>query len=367
MEEGIYYAAQRALEIIRYDLMGASANVVWSAQLIAMIGALMYYAWASYKGMLGEGKLISLAHFRPLAFFLMLMLYPSMMSFVDSLAMTVNNSLKPNYGVEGVRITDIIKTNDLDPTTDTDDNLITNAGLYQEEDPEAAQLANDAAQNADDASGDGEDNAWSLNVFANVPSAQEVSAWIGQKIYIGMMSVVEFLLFVMIKAIMMIINTLRVFFLVVLYTVGPIVIGVSLIPGFESTFRNWIAKYLSVHLWLGVGNIYEGIAVRLWQLFYENGMLSVSTAALGAADGQQIMVTTWSWVFLLCLIVGYMTIPTVSGWIIGASGIGHAGSLASAAAMKGAAIGGGAAVMSGSRSAARNIDRYRGRQRGQES
>ena len=49
-----FYTLQQVLEIIRYELIGASANVVWVGQSIFAIGAMLYLTKLSYEGMLGS-------------------------------------------------------------------------------------------------------------------------------------------------------------------------------------------------------------------------------------------------------------------------------------------------------------------------
>ena len=66
------------------------------------------------------------------------------------------------------------------------------------------------------------------------------------------------------------------------------------------------------------------------------------TSGVGLEEGANtVILTTWSWVFLLTLIVGYITIPVVAGWVINGAGIGQAGAYLTALASKGAIRGGG--------------------------
>ena len=110
-------------------------------------------------------------------------------------------------------------------------------------------------------------------------------------------------------------------------------------PGFESNYMRWLGRYLSVHLWLGIGNIFEAMAVRLWRVIVENG--GFWTRGLGLEDSvNSVILTTWSWVFLLVLIVGYLTIPIVASWVISGSGIGRAGALLATTATRGVASAG---------------------------
>ena len=157
------------------------------------------------------------------------------------------------------------------------------------------------------------------------------------------MPILEEILFRISHAILVIINTLRVFFLVVLYIAGPLVIAISVFPGFEAAYMKWLSRYLSVHLWLGIGNVFEAIAVRLWRIIVESG--GFWTKGLGLEDTvNSVILTQWAWMFLLILIVGYITVPIVAGWVISGAGIGQMGALLSASIGKGALGTGGADI-----------------------
>ena len=319
-----FYSIQEVLEIIRNDLIIIGGEIVWIGQAIGALGALLYIAKLSYEGMLG-GNLLTLRTFRPFAFALVLALYPQFMLVVDSMAMGVNMGLGQIIITDEVRVTDILKTRDLNPDTEDDQHLIGIEDIHAEEDESIAatidRLTDAVTEN--------------LNVFKSV----------GEKFYQAMMRFLEEILFRISHAILVIINSLRVFFLVVLYIAGPLVIGISVFPGFEAAYMKWLARYLSVHLWLGIGNVFEAIAVRLWRIIVESG--GFWTKGLGLEDTvNSVILTQWAWMFLLVLIVGYVTVPIVAGWVISGAGIGQVGALLSATIGKGV-VGTGGAVAKG--------------------
>jgi len=317
---GEFYNIQQVLEIIRNDLITIGADIVWVGQAIAAIGALLYIAKLSYEGMLG-GNLFTLRTLRPFAIALVLALYPQFMLVIDGMAMSVNIALGTAIITDEVRVTEILKTRDLNPDTEDDQHLIGIEDIHAEEEEEEANLINRFTEAV----------TLNLNVFK----------WVGEKFYQAMMRFLEEILFRLSHAILVIINSLRVFFLVVLYIAGPLVIGISVFPGFEAAYMKWLARYLSVHLWLGIGNVFEAIAVRLWRIIVESG--GFWTKGLGLEDTvNSVILTQWAWMFLLILIVGYITVPIVAGWVISGAGIGQAGALLSASIGKGVIQTGGA-------------------------
>ena len=118
-----FYSIQEVLEIIRNDLIIIGGEIVWIGQAIGALGALLYIAKLSYEGMLG-GNLLTLRTFRPFALALVLALYPQFMLVVDSMAMGVNMGLGQIIITDEVRVTDILKTRDLNPDTEDDQHLI---------------------------------------------------------------------------------------------------------------------------------------------------------------------------------------------------------------------------------------------------
>lgn len=108
----------------------------------------------------------------------------------------------------------------------------------------------------------------------------------------------------------LIIDIIRTFFLVVLSILGPISFALSTWKGLESSMGFWIARYIQIHLWLPVSNIFSCILLRLQTLIVGNDMTD--------GDG--------NWTYILFMIIGsigYFCVPTVSQWIVQAGGAGH--------------------------------------------
>lgn len=132
------------------------------------------------------------------------------------------------------------------------------------------------------------------------------------------------------------IDTLRTFVLVMLSILGPLAFAVSIYDGFHSTLTNWIAKYISVYLWLPVADLFSAVLSRINAL-----MLKIDIAALqdpnyipDSSGGMYI-------IFFIIGILGYFTIPTVSEFIIQAGGMGGAMNGVNKAGTFAAGVGGG--------------------------
>lgn len=123
------------------------------------------------------------------------------------------------------------------------------------------------------------------------------------------------------KAAALVIDTIRTFFLIVLSILGPIAFAISVWDGFQSTLTQWITRYISVYLWLPVADVFSSILSRIQVLILkrEIEMFSDSNYYYYNPDSSNIVYM----IFMIIGIVGYFTIPTVTGWVIQAGGAGN--------------------------------------------
>lgn len=136
----------------------------------------------------------------------------------------------------------------------------------------------------------------------------------------------------------LVIDTIRTFFLVVLAILGPIAFAFSIYDGFQATLTQWLARYISVYLWLPISDIFSSVLARIQVLMLQQdiALLQDPTYIPDGSNGVYI-------VFLIIGIIGYFTIPTVAGWIIQSGGAGGYGSAVNKTAAKAGGIAGGVA------------------------
>ncbi|SMB80957.1 TraJ family protein conjugative transposon [Hymenobacter roseosalivarius DSM 11622] len=149
----------------------------------------------------------------------------------------------------------------------------------------------------------------------------------------------------------LVINTIRTFFLIILSIIGPISFGFAIWPGFEGTLTNWFSRYINTFLWLPVANIFGAIIAKIQVMMLNSDIVRIQNGVdVDKADYGYM-------IFLVIAICGYLTVPSVAGWIVAASGMtnitrlatgkaGAAGNMAASAAgaAGGAAVGGAVAV-----------------------
>ncbi|GAA4430833.1 conjugative transposon protein TraJ [Ravibacter arvi] len=117
------------------------------------------------------------------------------------------------------------------------------------------------------------------------------------------------------------INTLRTFQLIVLAILGPLVFGLAVFDGFQRTLFSWLARYLNVFLWLPVANIFGAILGRIQQKMIEIDIAQIQQAGNTFFSSQDAGYL----IFLIIGIVGYLTVPSVAGFIIQTGGGGALG------------------------------------------
>uniref|UniRef100_A0A0N5A0M6 CtnDOT_TraJ domain-containing protein n=1 Tax=Parastrongyloides trichosuri TaxID=131310 RepID=A0A0N5A0M6_PARTI len=112
------------------------------------------------------------------------------------------------------------------------------------------------------------------------------------------------------------INTIRVFYLIVLAILGPLVFGFAVFDGFQHTLTVWIARYVNVFLWLPVANIFGCILGII-----QEKMLLIDISQIGEQGDTFFSANDMAYlVFLVIGIVGYFSVPNVANYIVHAGG-----------------------------------------------
>lgn len=110
---------------------------------------------------------------------------------------------------------------------------------------------------------------------------------------------------------LIILNIIRGFFLIVLSIFGVFVIALSAFPTLEGSFTQWLTKYINVYLWLAIGFILQSVLVKV-QLISSVKLLNDPTNVSNATS-------QWNLLISVCTIIGFLAIPTLSGWLVNAA------------------------------------------------
>lgn len=126
------------------------------------------------------------------------------------------------------------------------------------------------------------------------------------------------LLEILFQAASLTIDTIRTFFLVVLAILGPISFAISVWDGFHNTLVQWICCYIQTYLWLPVADLFSTILAKIQVLILQNDISDLTNNPNVDLDGSNTAYT----MCMIIGIIGYFTIPTATGWIIQAGGMG---------------------------------------------
>lgn len=155
-------------------------------------------------------------------------------------------------------------------------------------------------------------------VSGAVNNAQEFFSSLPETLESSIRRVMANLLEIFFYAVGIVINAIRTFYLIILIIIGPLVLGFSVFPGFEGTFNGWLARYVQVYMWLPISNILGAIIAKFQTLMVEKDIERLLSN--GDYDGADLGYL----IFLLFGICSYLTVPTVSSWIIHSTGAGRA-------------------------------------------
>lgn len=285
------------------EMMPLCEDMAGVAKGIAGLGALFYVAYRVWQSLARAEPIDVFPMLRPFAIGLCIMFFPTVV------LGTLSGVLSPI--VQGTAKMLETETLDMNEYREQKDKLEYEA---MKRNPETAYLVSN-----EEFDKQLEELGWSPDDLVTM-----AGMYIERSMYQMKKGVRDFfreLLELLFQAAALVIDTLRTFFLVVLSILGPIAFAISVWDGFQSTLAQWICRYVQVYLWLPVSDMFSTILAKIQVLMLQSDierMQADPNFSLDSSDGVYI-------VFMIIGIIGYFTIPTVSGWIIQAGGMGNYG------------------------------------------
>ena len=285
------------------EMMPLCEDMAGVAKGIAGLGALFYVAYRVWQSLARAEPIDVFPMLRPFAIGLCIMFFPTVV------LGTLSGVLSPI--VQGTAKMLEAETLDMNEYREQKDKLEYEA---MKRNPETAYLVSN-----EEFDKQLEELGWSPDDLVTM-----AGMYIERSMYQMKKGVRDFfreLLELLFQAAALVIDTLRTFFLVVLSILGPIAFAISVWDGFQSTLTQWICRYVQVYLWLPVSDMFSTILAKIQVLMLQSDierMQADPNFSLDSSAGVYI-------VFMIIGIIGYFTIPTVSGWIIQAGGMGNYG------------------------------------------
>ncbi|TDD98497.1 conjugative transposon protein TraJ [Flavobacterium cellulosilyticum] len=294
---------QNLHEVLRslYDeMLPLSADMAAVAKGVAGLGALFYVAIKVWQALSRAEPIDVYPLLRPFALGICIMFFPTMV------LGTINAMLSPVVqGTHTILENQVLDLNDLQAKKD----LLEREAMLRN--PETAYLASD------------EEFDKKLEELGWSPS--DLVTMSGMYMERGMYSMEQTvknwfrnLLEVLFQAAALVIDTIRTFFLIVLSILGPIAFAISVWDGFQATLTQWLTRYISVYLWLPVADLFSCMLAKIQSLIIEKDIEMLADPNYIPDTSNTVYI-----IFMIIGIVGYFTIPTVTGWIIQAGGAGN--------------------------------------------
>jgi len=309
------------------DMMPLAADMVAVAKGLAGLGALFYVALKVWQSLSRAEPIDVFPLLRPFALGLCIMFFPTIV------LGTVNGILSPVVtGTHSILENQVL---DLNVLQQQKDRLEYEAMVRN---PETAYMVSDEAYDKKL-----EELGWSPSDIGTMAGMyMDRTAYKLEKMIKDWF---RNLLEILFQAAALVIDTIRTFFLIVLSILGPIAFAISVWDGFQSTLSQWFTRYISVYLWLPVSDLFSSMLARIQSLILERDIAMLSDPNFIPDTSNTVYI-----IFMIIGIVGYFTIPTVTGWIIQAGGAGNFTRNVNQAAMKAGNI-----ASAGAGSAAGNI------------
>ena len=278
------------------DMIPLCSNMIGVAKGLAGLGALFYVAYRVWQALSRAEPIDVFPLLRPFALGLCIMFFPTI------ILGTINAVMSPV--VKGTHSILESQTLDMKAYQQQKDQLEYEARVREGK----AWLVDDEAYDQ------------KLKDLGIWDAPEIISMW-GERLWYDIKSwfrqIVRDFFELLFNASALVIDTLRTFFLVVLAILGPIAFAFSVYDGFQATLTQWLARYISVYLWLPVSDLFSSVLARIQILMLEQDIALLQNPNYIPDGSSGVYI-----VFLIIGIIGYFTIPTVAGWIIQAGGIG---------------------------------------------
>ena len=123
---------------------------------------------------------------------------------------------------------------------------------------------------------------------------------------IGIAGIIGGILFLLVKILLYAQQILCALYLLINSLIGPFVLGLSIMPGFESGFKNWFARYFQLSMWIPMGYMVLGINLSISDHF----------SSLATEGGMSIGLQWMMIVLQIAALVSITAVPKMVTWII---------------------------------------------------
>ncbi|RZJ75938.1 MAG: conjugative transposon protein TraJ [Flavobacterium sp.] len=296
---------QAVLDHVYEEMIPLSSRLIDVARGIAGFGALWYIANRVWRQIAAAEPLDFYPLLRPFALGLCIMMFPAVLGIM-------NGVLKPTVSATGAMVSDSNRA--IERLLKLKEAAIKKSKNWQMYVGESGQGDSDKWYKYTHPKDPNRDDETFLDGLGN-----SMQFWMEKQSYNLRNSIKSWLkevLEVLYAAASLCINTIRIFFLIVLAILGPLVFGFAVFDGFQQTLTVWLARYVNIFLWLPIANIFGSILGKI-----QENMIKVDLSQIEAQGDTFFSSTDTAYlVFLIIGIVGYFSVPNVANYVVHAGG-----------------------------------------------
>ena len=307
------------------------------AQTLACIFMLIFFAGKSYEMMSGDKQLEIMPLLRPFALSMVLMWWSPFCRVVAFPTDLIANKTEALYE---------LKQKDIDAMRLERANYIHQVGeklLYMQAKTEiASEGAKETnkgvgAQIIEGAKGFFAENIWNPIMEMRLRFSTGLSSLLTQ--------LLEVLAIWILRVCVYLVFMLQIIYSTVLITLGPFAVAISILPAFRDSFTTWVARFISVNLYVGVAYLVLYLVGIMQEYTMAVEINKYKTLLDGTGGGMEKLawlastgILSFGMVIVSSVVgaIAITTVPSISTWIVSTSGISSA---ASTAGKTGAAVG----------------------------
>jgi conjugative transposon TraJ protein len=316
----------KVLDNVYAEMLPLCSSLIGVARGIAGFAALFYISVRVWKHIANAEPIDFFPLFRPFVIAFLILIFPQVVGLINGILTPISIGTNNMVSDSNKAIEKLLLEKEK-AMMQTDDYQMYVGGSGEGDVDKWEKYMKAAGQDPDVAMGMGSDIKFAMaKMQYNMKNS--IKQWIHE------------VLNVLYAAASLIINTVRTFFLIVMVIIGPLAFGFSVFDGFQSTLTGWISRYVNYFLWLPVANIFGAILGKI-----QENMLLLDLSQVNNAGKTFFSETDLAYLVFMCIgIAGYLSVPSVSNFIMTAGGGQGDGFVGVANRMGGAAVGGAAAA-----------------------
>lgn len=126
----------------------------------------------------------------------------------------------------------------------------------------------------------------------------------------GIGTVIGAILFLLVKILLFVQQILCNTYLLMNSLLGPFIMALAILPGFETGLKNWVARYIQIAMWIPIGYFVMYINLQIGNAFCNL-----------AAAGQTGLAMDWFMIALqIVALVSVASVPKMAAWVIESTG-----------------------------------------------